>query len=83
MARLIFLLLLVGQISFGQTLTPGNTHLSTDEMYGDSSTSSPNIAFNDRIKLVQIDKSPSSVDIRLYKHRSLSNTKKSLRTVFV
>lgn len=82
MTRLLFLLLLLGQISFGQTIIRGNTKISTDIINGDNLNNSPNLAFNNRIKLVQIDKSPSKVDIRLYRLHSLSNTK-TLRRLFL
>jgi hypothetical protein len=82
MTRLLLLLLLLGHISFGQTTIRGITKISTDGIYGDSLNNSPNLAFNDRIKLVQIDKSTARVDIRLYRHHSLSNTKK-LRRLFM
>lgn len=51
-------------------------------MYGDSLNNSPNLTFNDRIKLVQIDKSSAKIDIRLYRLHSLSNTK-TLRRLFM
>lgn len=82
MTRLLFVLLLLGHISFGQTTTRGITTISTDGISGDSLNKSPNIAFNDRIKIVQIDKSSASVDIRLYRLHSLSNTK-TLRRLFM
>ncbi len=82
MKRLLFLLLLFGHISFGQTIIRGVTTISTDGIYGDSVNNSPNHIFNDRIKLVQIDKSSATVDIRLYRLHSLSNTK-TLRRLFL
>lgn len=82
MTRLLFLLLLSGHISFGQITIRGITTISTDGIYGDSLNNSPNLEFNDRIKLVQIDKSSASVDIRLYRLHSLSNTK-TLRRLFM
>lgn len=82
MTRLLFLLLLLGHISFGQTTIRGVTTISTDGICGDSLNNSPNFAFNERIKLVQIDKSSAMVDIRLYKLHSLSNTK-ILRRLFL
>jgi hypothetical protein len=82
MTRLLFLLLLLGHISFGQTIIRGVSAISTDGFYGDSVNNSPNLAFNDRIKLVQIDKSSAKVDIRLYRLHSLSNTK-TLRRLFM
>lgn len=82
MTRLLFLLLLLGHISFGQTIIRGITTISTDGIYGDSVNNSPNKVFNDRIKLVQIDKSSATVDIRLYRLHSLSNTK-TLRRLFM
>jgi len=82
MTRLLFLLLLLGHVSFGQIIIRGNTKISTDGIFSDSLNNSPNLAFNDRIKLVQIDKSSSNVDIRLYRLHSLSNTKK-LRRLFM
>ncbi len=82
MTRLLFLFLLLGHISFGQTTIRGITTISTDGIYGDSLNNSPNFAFNERIKLVQIDKSSARVDIRLYKLHSLSNTK-TLRRLFL
>lgn len=82
MTRLLFLLLLLVQISFGQTVIKGVTTISTDGINGDSLNSSPNFVFNDRIKLVQIDKSSAKVDIRLYRFHSLSSTK-TLRRLFM
>lgn len=82
MTRLLFILLLLGHISFGQTTIRGITSISTDGIYSDSLNNSPNVAFNDRIKLVQIDKSSAKVDIRLYRLHSLSNTK-TLRRLFL
>jgi hypothetical protein len=82
MTRLLFLLLLLGHISFGQTIIRNVTAISTDGFNGDSVNNSPNLAFNDRIKLVQIDKSSAKVDIRLYKLHSLSNTK-TIRRLFM
>ncbi len=82
MTRLLFLVLLLGHISFGQTIIRGVTTISTDGIYGDSVNNSPNHVFNDRIKLVQIDKSSATVDIRLYRLHSLSNTK-TLRRLFL
>jgi hypothetical protein len=82
MTRLLFLLLILGHLSFGQTVIRGVTAISTDGFYGDSVNNSPNLALNDRIKLVQIDKSSAKVDIRLYKLHSLSNTK-TLRRLFM
>lgn len=82
MTRLLFLLLLLGHISFGQTTIRGDTRISTDGFCGDSLNSSPNLAFNDRIKLSQIDKSSARVDFRLYRLHSLSNTK-NLRRIFL
>lgn len=82
MTRLLCLLLLFGHISFGQTIVRGVSTISTDGFNGDSINNSPNIVFNDRIKLVQIDKSSAKVDIRLYKLHSLSNTK-TLRRLFM
>ena len=82
MTRLLFFLLLLGQISFGQTTIRGITSISSDSFYGDSLNNSPNLAFNNRIKLVQIDKSSAIVDIRLYRLHSLSNTK-TLRRLFI
>lgn len=82
MTKLFFLLLLLGHVSFGQTVIRGNTKISTDGIDGDSVNNSPNFAFNDRIKLFQIDKSPAKVDIRLYRLRALSNTK-TLRRLFM
>jgi hypothetical protein len=72
MKTYLFLLLLIGHISFGQTSIAG---ISVDNFLGDSINSSPNTAFNTRIKLCQIDNSPAKVDIRLYRLHSLSNTK--------
>lgn len=72
----------MGHISFGQTVIRGVATISTDGFNGDSVNNSPNRAFNDRIKLVQIDKSSAKVDIRLYKLHSLSNTK-TLRRLFM
>ena len=82
MTRLLFLLLLFGHISFGQTIIRGITTISTDGISGDSLNNSPNLVFNDRINLVQIDKSSAKVDIRLYRLHSLSNTK-TLRRLFM
>lgn len=82
MARLLFILLLWGHISFGQTIIPSNTKITSDGIYGDSLNNSPNISFNDRINLIQIDKSSAKIDIRLYKLQSLSNTK-TLRRLFM
>jgi hypothetical protein len=82
MTRLLLLLLLFGHISFGQTIIRGNTSISTDGISGDSLNNSPNLVFNDRIKLVQIDKSSAKVDIRLYRLHSLSNTK-TLRRLYL
>jgi hypothetical protein len=81
MARPLFLLLLVGPISIGQTIRDVTT-ISTDGIYGDSINNSTNQVFNDRIKLVQIDKSTAAVDIRLYRLHSLSNTI-TLRRLFL
>jgi len=82
MTRLLFLLLLFGHISFGQATISSLTTIGTDNINGDSLNNSPNLIFNDRIKLVQIDKSSANVDIRLYSHHSLSNTK-TLRRLFM
>jgi hypothetical protein len=82
MTRLFFILLLLGHISFGQTTIKGITKISTDGISGDSLNKSPNLVFNDRMKLVQIDKSSATVDIRLYRLHSLSNTK-TLRRLFM
>lgn len=82
MRRILYLLLLLGHVSFGQTTIRGNTTISTDGLNGDSVNNSPNLVFNDRIKLVQIDKSSAKVDIRLYRLHSLSNTK-TLRRLFM
>ena len=82
MTRLLFLLLLLGHISFGQTKIRGISTISTDGIYGDSLNNSPNFAFNDRIKLVQLYNSSARIDIRLYKLHSLSNTK-TLRRLFL
>lgn len=82
MTKLFFILLLLGHISFGQTTIKGITTISTDGISGDSLNKSPNLIFNDRIKLVQIDKSSAKVDIRLYRLHSLSNTK-TLRRLFM
>ena len=82
MTKLFFLLLLLGHISFGQTIIRGVTSIPADGIYGDSLNNSPNLFFNDRIKLVQIDKSSAKVDIRLYRLHSLSNTK-TLRRLFM
>ena len=82
MTKLFFLLLLLGHISFGQTTIRGITSIKTDGFTSDSVNKSPNIAFNDRIKLVQIDRSTAKVDIRLYRLHSLSNTK-TLRRLFL
>ncbi|MFC4263709.1 hypothetical protein ACFOWM_12510 [Ferruginibacter yonginensis] len=75
MIKILFLLLLMGHVSFGQTTIRGITTISTDGFSGDSLNKSPNLVFNDRIRLDQIDKSPATIDIRLYRHHSLSNTK--------
>lgn len=82
MTRLLFLLLLLGHISFGQTIIRGTTTIYSDSINGDSINNSPNLAFNERINLVQIDKSSAKVDIRLYLLHSLSNTK-TLRRLFL
>ena len=82
MTRLLLLLLLLGHVSFGQTIIRDVTTISTDGFYGDSVNNSPNLVFNDRIKLVQIDKSSAKVDIRLYRLNSLSNTI-TLRRLFM
>lgn len=81
MTRLLLLLLLLGHISFGQTIR-GVTTITTDRIHGDSINNSPNLGFNDRINLVQIDKSSANIDIRLYRLHSLSNTK-TLRRLFM
>lgn len=83
MTRLLFILLLLGHISFGQTTIRGITSISTDSINSDSLNNSPNVAFNDRIKLVQIYKSSAKVDIRLYRLHSLSNTKSLRRLCLV
>ena len=83
MTRLLFVLLLLGHISFGQTTIRGVATISTDGIKGDSVNNSPNLVFNDRINLVQIDKSSAKVDIRLYRLHSLSNTKKLHRLFLV
>ena len=82
MTKLLFLLLLVSHISFGQTTIRGIITISTDSIYGDSVNNSPNIAFNDKINLEQTDSSTAKVDIRLYKLFSLTNTK-SVRRLFL
>jgi hypothetical protein len=82
MTRLLFFLLLLGHLTFGQTAIRGITSISTDGFYGDSLNNSPNLAFNNRINIVQIDKSSAKVDIRLYRLHSLSNTK-TLRRLFI
>ncbi len=75
MKILLFILLLSGHISYGQIVLRGVTTISTDCINGDSVNNSPNFQFNDRIKLSQIDKSSATVDIRLYRLHSLSNTR--------
>ncbi len=82
MTKLFFFLLLFGHISFGQTTIRGITSIKTDGFTSDSVNKSPNIAFNDRIKLLQINQSKAKVDIRLYRLHSLSNTK-TLRRLFL
>lgn len=82
MKILFFLLLLLGHISFGQTTIRGITSIKADVFTSDSVNKSPNTAFNDRIKLLQIDQSTANVDIRLYRLHSLSNTK-TLRRLFL
>lgn len=73
----------MGHIAFGQTTIRGVTTISTDRIYGDSVNNSPNLVFNDRIKLLQIDKSSAKVDIRLYRLHSLSKTKTLYRLYMV
>jgi hypothetical protein len=80
---LLFLLLLLGQLSYGQTTIRGTTTINTGGILGDSINNSPNISYNDRIKLIQIDKSPAKVDIRLYCYHSLSNTKSVCRLFLI
>lgn len=75
-------MLLLGHISFGQTKIRGITSINRDSFISDSTNNSPNIAFNKRIKLAQIDNSSAKVDIRLYRLHSLSNTK-TLRRLFL
>jgi hypothetical protein len=82
MIRILLILLLFGHNSFGQTLIRGVTTISTDGIKGDTVNNSPNNFFNNRIKLVQIDKSSAKVDIRLYRLHSLSNTI-TLRRLFM
>jgi hypothetical protein len=82
MIRLLFLLLLLGHVCCGQATIRGNTSISTDIIIGDSLNNSPNLVFNDRIKLAQIDKSSVKVDIRLYRLLSLSNTR-TLRRLYI
>src|SRR5437868_10991491 len=82
MTRLLFLLLLLGQISFGQTIIRGVTTISTVGINVDSVNNYTNHIFNDRIRVVQIDKSSATVDIRLYRLHSLSNTI-TLRRLFL
>jgi hypothetical protein len=82
MTKLLFLLLLLGHISFGQTIIRGVTTITTDDINGDSINTSPNHLFNSRIKLVEIDKSSVKVDIRLYRLHSLSNTR-TLRRLYM
>lgn len=82
MTKLLFLILLSGQISFGQITVRHFTTISPDTIYGDSINNSQNIEFNNKIKLEQIEKSTAKIDIRLYKLFSLSNTK-SVRRLFL
>lgn len=84
MTRLSFILLsFLGYYSYGQAMIIGNTTIEADAIYGDSINKSPNIAFNNKIKLEQIDKSKAKVDIRLYKLFSLSNTKQVYRLYLI
>lgn len=82
MTRITLILLLFGQFAYGQTIIRGVTTVSTDTILGDTVNTSPNTAFNNKIKLAAIDNSEAKVDIRLYKHFSLSNTK-ALRRIFL
>ena len=74
MTRLLFVLLLVTHTSFGQTIKRGVTTISADSIHGDSVYNYVNQVFNERIKLTNIDKSLATIDIRLYRIQSLSNT---------
>jgi hypothetical protein len=82
MARLLFLLLLLGHNLFGQTTSQDATSIPIKDIEGDTINNSPNKAFNDKIKLIQIDKSPAKIDFRLYTLHSLSNTK-TVRRLFL
>jgi hypothetical protein len=81
MTRILILLLLFGQLSFGQTLITGKI-ISTESFISDSIDNSPNNAFNKKIRLDQIENSYANVDIRLYQLNSLSNTT-TLRRLFL
>ncbi|MFT3910933.1 MAG: hypothetical protein QM737_16055 [Ferruginibacter sp.] len=59
------------KVSLCQLVIQGDV---TDAFQGDTLYNSPNEAFNDKAKVRQINKSKSKFEIRLYTHRSLSNT---------
>ena len=82
MTRFLLLMLLLEHTSYGQTTVRSTTTISTDNVTSDTLNNSPNKAFNDKIKLAQIDQSQSKVDIRLYTLHSLSGTK-TVRRLFL
>jgi hypothetical protein len=83
MTKTLFIsLLFVSNISVGQTTITNSISILTNDINGDSISTSPNSAFNYKIKLAQIDKSDAKIDIRLYELNSLSNTK-SVRRLFL
>ena len=82
MTRFLFLILLFGHILYGQTTIRGTATISTHNVISDTLNNSPNRAFNDKVKLAQIDQSTAKVDIRLYTLHSLSNTK-TVRRLFL
>ena len=77
-----FILLFIGQYSYGQTISRGESKIEIDGFQGDLVNKSPNTLFNRLIKLPQIDKSKTKIDIRLYTYQSLSNTK-SVRRIYL
>lgn len=83
MTRITLILLLLGHLTYGQTIVRGVTTISTDTIFSDTVNTSPNSAFNNRINVSPIDKSKAKVDIRLYKHFSLSNTNTLCRVFLV
>jgi hypothetical protein len=76
------ILLLLGNICFSQSNSKSISNITKESFETDAIIRTPNLEFNKQIKIKQIDKSTSEVDIRFYSHYSLSNTK-SLRRIYL